>query len=269
VKSGAPEVAEGHLSTGVPYLRLGSGPPLLVAAGLTAEHKNPTGAWRRTAVRWAQPFAEHFTVYLANRRPGVPEGVTISEIAGDYAGAIERDLGGSAFVHGTSTGGSVVLQLAVDRPELVTRLVVSASACRINEPGRAMQLELARLAEQGKGRLATAKLMEFMLPPALKLPARAFGWLMGGSFAADDPTDMVRTIRAEDAFDAEPHLGRITAPTLVIGGEVDPFYSPELYERTAAGIPDGRAIVVPGKSHLYVAGSKETARMALDFLLAR
>ncbi len=264
----AAEVEEGQFSAGVPFLKLGSGPPLLVAAGLTAEHKNPTGAWRRSSVKWAQPFAEHFTVYLANRRPGVAEGATISDIAADYATAIEQELGGTALVHGTSTGGSVVLQLAIDRPELVRKLVVSASACRINEPGRELQLEIARLAQQGKGRQATARLVEFMLPPALKYPARAFGWVMGGSFAADDPTDMVRVIIAEDLFDAEPHLGRITAPTLVIGGEVDPFYGPELYERTAAGVQDGRAIVVPGKSHLYVAASKETASLALDFLLA-
>ena len=73
---------------------------------------------------------------------------------------------------------------------------------------------------------------------------------------------------AEDAFDAEPDLGRITAPTLVIGGADDPFYSVDLFERTAAGIPDGRAVVVPGKSHMYVAASKETAALALGFLLA-
>jgi pimeloyl-ACP methyl ester carboxylesterase len=241
---------------------------LVVAAGLTAEHKNPAGAWRKRALSWAEPFARHFAVYLVNRRPGLPPDVTLSDIAADYAGAIERDLGGSAYLHGTSTGGSVVLQLAIDRPELVRRLVVCASACTISPAGKEVQLELARLAEQGEGRRAAATMIEFLFPGQLKYAGRGFGWLIGGSFAADDPTDMVRTIIAEDAFDAEPHLGRITAPTLVIGGADDPFYSVDLFERTAAGIPDGRAVVVPGKSHMYVAASKETAALALGFLLA-
>jgi pimeloyl-ACP methyl ester carboxylesterase len=260
--------SEGHLSTGLPYLKLGTGPPLVVASGLTAEHTNPTGSWRKRALSWAQPFAEHFTVYLVNRRPGLPPDVTLSDIAGDYAGAIEHDLGGSAHVHGTSTGGSVVLQLAIDRPELVERLVVCASACTLASRGKAVQREVARLAERGEGRRAAATMIEFLFPERLKRAGRGFGWLIGGSFAADDPTDMVRTIIAEDAFDAEPDLGRITAPTLVIGGADDPFYSVELFERTAAGIPDGRAVVVPGKSHMYVAASKETAALALGFLLA-
>jgi hypothetical protein len=61
-------VTEGQFSTGVPFLRLGQGPPLLVASGLTGEHVNPTGMRRRMALAWTVPFAEHFTVYLVNRR---------------------------------------------------------------------------------------------------------------------------------------------------------------------------------------------------------
>lgn len=266
--AGGPRVDDGRFASGVPYLRLGSGPPLLVAAGLTAEHENPTGSWRKKAVRWAIPFSEHFTVYLANRRPRLEEDATISDIAADYASAIEDELGGAAYVHGTSTGGSVVLQLAIDRPELVRKLVVCASACTIAPRGKEVQLEVARLAEQGDGRGALRAILQLMLPGQLRFAAGAMGWLFGRGFAADDPTDMVRTVLAEDAFDAEPHLGRITAPTLVIGGENDPFYSVDLFERTAAGIPDGRAIVIPGKSHIYVAGSQETAALALGFLLA-
>ncbi len=260
-------VAEGHLSTGLPYLKLGDGPRLLMASGLTAEHANPTGMWRRKSLSWAAPFARHFTVYLVNRKPGLPADVTMSDIAADYAGAIEQDLGGSVLVHGTSTGGSVVLQLAIDRPELVRRLVVSASACRLSPRGRKVQLEVARLAREGDGRRASALLMDLLVPGPLGYAARGVGWLLGGSFVTDDPSDMVRTIMAEDTFDAEPGLGRITAPTLVLGGADDPFYSKDLFERTAAGIPDGRAVVIPGKSHMYVAASKETAGIALGFLL--
>ena len=112
-------VTESRFSSGLPYLRLGEGPPLIVSPGLGSEHANPTGRWRRMAVSWATPFADHFTVYLTNRRPGLPPGTTMSDIAADYATAIETDIGEPVLLHGTSTGGSVALQLAVDRPELV------------------------------------------------------------------------------------------------------------------------------------------------------
>ena len=60
--------------------------------------------------KYVAPFAEHFTAYLANRRPGLAATVAIADMAADYAAAIEEDLGEPAYVHGTSTGGSLALQ---------------------------------------------------------------------------------------------------------------------------------------------------------------
>jgi pimeloyl-ACP methyl ester carboxylesterase len=105
------------------------------------------------------------------------------------------------------------------------------------------------------------------MPRGLAYVARGMGWVMRGTFTADDPSDMLITIAAEDAFDAEPRLGRVQAPTLVLGGSADKFYSADLFRRTAAGIPQGRAVIFPGKSHVHVAGSKVAAGMALGFLI--
>jgi hypothetical protein len=40
-----------------------------------------------------------------------------------------------------------------------------------------------------------------------------------------------------------------------------------LFRRTAAAIPDGRVVLFPGKSHMYVAGSALPAGVALGFLI--
>ena len=259
-------VTEGELSNGIPYLRLGQGPPLLAASGLTPAHANPTGVMRRMAVSWARPFAEHFTVYVTNRKPRLAPGVTMSDLARDYAEAITEDLGGPVLLHGTSTGGSVALQLAIDHPDLVRRMVVAASACRLSEQGRRIQAQLAQLTEQGDARRASAYLMGAMAKPPLRHPARGAGWLLGGLLATDDPHDMLRTIAAEDSFDVEAELARVQAPTLVLGGTADPFYDEGLFRRTAAGVRDGRVVLFPGKSHTYV-GSAVPAAVGLGFLL--
>ena len=146
-------VTEGQLSSGLPYLQLGKGPPLLVSPGLSSEHVNPTGMWRRVALAWAAPFAEHFTVYFVQRKPGLARDATLSDVAADYAEAIERDLGGPVLLHGTSTGGSVALQIAIDHPNLVQRMVVAAAACRLGPYGRQVQQQLARLTESGNHRV--------------------------------------------------------------------------------------------------------------------
>lgn len=258
-------VTEGRLSTGLPYLKLGQGPPLVLASGLSPEHANPTGVRRRMSLSWTAPFAEHFTVYLVNRKAGLAPGATMADIAADYAGAIEQDIGRPVMLHGTSTGGSVALQLAIDHPELVQSLVLGASACRLSPHGRQVMAEVAHLTQEGDGRRASALLMETLVPGPLAYAARGLGWLAGGGFAAR--SDMLLTIAAEDSFDAEPELTRVQAPTLVLGGTADPFYSENLFRRTAAGIPHGRAVILPGKSHNYVAGSKVTAGIALGFLV--
>jgi len=78
---------------------------------------------------------------------------------------------------------------------------------------------------------------------------------------------MVVTLIAEEDYDAEPGLGRIQAPTLVLGGSDDSYHSEELFRLTAAGMQRGRVVILPGKSHGYVGGSKVTAGIALGFLL--
>ncbi|HLM22034.1 MAG TPA: alpha/beta hydrolase [Propionibacteriaceae bacterium] len=262
------EVTEGKLSSGLPYLRLGQGPPLVMASGLSSEHANPTGQWRRMSLSAAAPFAKHFTVYLANRKAGLASESTMAGIAADYARAIENDIGAPVMVLGTSTGGSVALQLAIDHPHLVKRLVLVAAACRLSPRGRQIQAEVARLTKDGDVRRAWALMMGTLAPGLLRYPARGLGWLAGRRFTAENPADMLITIAAEDAFDAEPDLHRVQAPTLVLGGTADAFYSEDLFRRTGTGIPNGRAVIFPGKGHVYVTSSKIPASIGLGFLLS-
>ena len=259
---------EGCLYGGVPYVRMGHGPPLLMATGLTAEHANPSGFERRMMYRMMAPFAGHFTVYGANRKPGLAPDVTMSDIAGHYAEAIEHDIGEPVFLQGVSTGGSVSLQLAIDRPDLVRRLVLRASACRLSPRGRHAQAEVARLTKEGDHRGAWAQMAAVGAPRAARYPARALAWLAGPSMAAEDPSDMLIVIAAEDEFDAEPDLVRVSAPTRVGGGEMDPVYSTDLFRRTAAGVQDGRAVIFPKKGHGYASVSTTASNIVLGFLLA-
>ena len=90
-----------------------------------------------------------FRVYVVNRKQGLQPGESMSDIAGHPATGIEDELGGPAFLTETSTGGSVALQLAVDRPDLVRALVMIASAYRLGPTGRQIQQDLASLTRSG------------------------------------------------------------------------------------------------------------------------
>lgn len=259
----------GFLHGDVPYMRIGQGPSLVSVQGLTPEHDSPKGMERRFALTHARPLARDFTVYLVNRKRGLQRGESMSDIAGHLADAIEHDLGEPVFVDGTSTGGSVALQLAVDRPDLVRRLVVIAAAYRLGPHGRAMQADMARLLRAGKPREAwTATMPTGMLPGPLRRPARSLAGLAVGPMVPADPTDLLVTLEAEDAFDVEADLPRITAPTLVIGGSKDHFYTEQLFRDTAAGVADGRVHIFPGWGHGRASMSTATSHLTLGFMLA-
>lgn len=259
---------EGFLHDDIPYLKIGDGPPLVVVAGLTPDHDVPKGWERRMALTYMTPLATHFTVYGVNRKRGLQPGESMSDIAGHLANAIEHDIQQPVFLDGMSTGGSVVLQLAIDRPDLVRRLVVLASAYRLGPEGRAVQAEMARLVRAGDTQAALAASVMAMLPRRARGPMRPVAALAGRAMLPDDPSDMLITLDAEDVFDVQADLPRISAPTLVIGGTKDVFYSRELFEGTSAGVQDGRLHLFEGWGHGRTCQSSATWNLTLGFLLA-
>jgi pimeloyl-ACP methyl ester carboxylesterase len=262
-------VREGALYGGLPFLAVGQGPPLVVFSGLSAEHVNPTGLARQFELQTLKPLARHFTVYAVNRKPELPAGSTIKDLAGHYAEAIAREFPDPVAVWGISTGGSIAQQFAIDHPQLVRRLVLAATACRLSPYGRQVQRRLADLIRDGRPRRAYAA-----LGPALAATTaggRGFAalmWLFGGSQRPDDPSDMLATVAAEDLFDASSQLDRIAAPTLLVAGGRDRFYSSELFQETAERIPGARLRLYPGKGHAGVMTHRPAIREIVAFLRA-
>lgn len=250
----------------LPCLSWGSGPPVVVLPGLSAHRGNPTGMELRTQTQGLEAVAERFTVHLLQRRVGVPAGTTMADLADDVARAVRAGFDGSVPVVGFSTGGSVALQLAVDHPALVSRLVLGCAAMRLGPDGRRRQRALADLTREGRPRSAWAG-----LAPALtgtragRAVMTPLLWLGGGP-TGEDASDLLATIEAEDAFDVEARLDEVLAPTLVIGGGLDGFYGPQLFHDTARAIPDGHLLLYPRSSHMTALGHRSAQRAIAHFL---
>jgi pimeloyl-ACP methyl ester carboxylesterase len=76
---------------------------------------------------------------------------------------------------------------------------------------------------------------------------RIFGNLVLG--VPSDPSDFLTTLDADLNHDTTGQLGGICAPTLVIGGTEDPFYSEGLLRETAEKIPDATLLLYEGVGH--------------------
>ena len=253
----------------LPYVAAGAGPPLLLLAGLAPHAGVPTGPFRRWELTVTRPFAGRRRVYYVNRRPGSPRGMTMAALAVEHADALRAGFGAPVDVLGLSTGGSIAQQLAADHPDVVDRLVLLSTACRLGPEGRALQRRVAARIRRGAHRQALAVMMAGFVPPRRgRLGAAAVAWLAGPRLLAggDDLADMATTIEAEDAFDLATCRSPIRAPTLILAGSADRFYSPELFTETARLIPGSRLRMFEGRGHVTVARHPEWSREIERFI---
>lgn len=265
-----PNLDAGYFRSGLPYNRYGSGPcPLVVCQGLVFENKPVTGSMAR--MNSVFKFLEaSYSVYIVIRKPHLPAGYSMKDMADDYAAMIGEEFGGPVDVIGISTGGSIVQHLAADHPEAIRRLVIHSSAYKLGNMAKKIQWQVRNLAIQHRWREAYAVMMGFMFSSGerMPLPTRALTWLVSNLMSAfgapKDPNDLVVTIEAEDVHNFKDRLGEIRAPTLVAGGGKDPFYPPELFRETAGGIPNARLRIYEGVGH--PAAGKKFEQDVLAFL---
>ncbi len=261
----------GRFGGGLPFDRRGRGPrPLLVFPGLAFENQHMDRLTARFVFGAYRDLLDAYTVFVVARRAGLQEGVSVADMAADYAAMIAEEFGGPVDVVGTSSGGSIALQFAADHPRLTRRLVVHSAAHTLGPRGKEIQLEAARLAARGQWGRAAALLMEWVLPSRgagrlLTRCMRPLAALAMSSGAPKDPADFVATVEAENAFAFRDRLGEIKAPTLVVAGAEDPGYTPRLFRETAEGIPGSRLLLYEGMGH--PARGRRFRRDLTEFLL--
>ena len=243
---------------GLPYLAIGAGgEPLVFLCGSTANHRNPApGVERFATLRMVGPLAAGgFEVYFTNRWPGMEPDCTFAEVARRHAEAVAHHFGGPVDVVGHSTGGSLLLQLIADRPEVVRRAVVASAAYALGPVARRAQRAMLHSLET-TGRYSTAAILEGMAgmvgSPALRRLLTPLAALGARLTRIESPTDAIAMLRAEDAFDVRDRLPQIPTETLVAHGGKDRFWPPEMFAETAHRIPRGRLAVYPRRGHALV-----------------
>jgi pimeloyl-ACP methyl ester carboxylesterase len=252
-----------------PCLIAGSGDPLVMLAGLSPDTGVGRGLMRRLHEQALRPWTSGRRVFYLNRRPGLPAGLTMPMLAAEYAQALRATLGEPVDVLGLSTGGSIAQQLCADHPDVVRRLVLISTGCRLGPSARLAQRRVAARIHAGADRQALAVMAAELVPRwrgrylAAVLASR-FGsrW-----FSTSDLRDLAATVDAEDGFDLA-RCPTIARPTLLIAGGRDRFYELALLEQTAALIPGCTLSVHPRRGHMTVVSSPRTIAEALGFMSA-
>jgi pimeloyl-ACP methyl ester carboxylesterase len=234
-----------RLNNGLSAVTVGEGPPLVLLPGLGRGADLSVRVPRQVAIS-TTAIAAGFkrTVHQIHRPVRPPPGMTVADLAEWHAIALRARFDEPVDVWGTSGGGITALQLALDHPETVRRLVIAVAAGRGSDEGRRDLLRVIELEREGQ---PTARLASRLIAhgPVRLVVLAAFS--LGGR-KPREPGE-VELVKAVQTWDVTARLGEISAPTLVIGGTRDRFIPPELLRATASGIPDARLLLLSGRGH--------------------
>ena len=253
----------------LPHFSAGNGPSLVVLPGLSGRTGTPARlkAWiqRKTIA----DFIGDRTVFCIDRRYDLEPGISIADLAGEYARTVASLFDEPVDVLGISTGGTIALQLAADYPELVRRLVLVSSAHRLSDRGRATQRTVAQLLRAGRDRRAAAVYLGNTGATPFEQGVRSIAGLIAPrAVIGRQDTDLLVTLDAEDDFDLGERLETIEVPTLIAGGQFDAYYSSAFFEYTSERMPNAQLSVRSGAGHLGTQGNPRLAREILAFLEA-
>ncbi|MEO0411445.1 MAG: alpha/beta hydrolase [Pseudomonadota bacterium] len=243
---------------------VGSGPPLLLVAGLGGR-----------AVFWEHQIdalAEHFTVVLHDHR-GTGSSTkhrgpySIAQMAGDVLALMDRLEVDHAHFIGHSTGGAIGQHLAVHAPLRLNKLVLSASWSRPSAYFE--QLFALRLATMDQLDRAQYTIDGSLRGFPAQYVAHHLDLLSGAGPAQVPDKDIQRArINAILAHDLKDRLGDVSAQTLVICAEDDAITPRPYSDEMAAAIPGATQIIVPTGGHFVPQSMPHLYTPAiLDFLL--
>lgn len=268
-RAAKPEVRTGSFSNGIDFEAFGTGPGTLIF--LPGGPGIVRMAWARIGRTLLEPLAaDGFTVWRLTRRRGMPVGHTVEDMADDVAQAIDEAFVGHVdAVVGVSLGGLIAQFLAARHPDSVGRVVLVSSAAAPTAGAVAGTRRYGEAMGHGRYTQAGAVALEDVMPGIWFSPVRrVLGWLMGRMLASSGniPSDVLVETAAVMDVDARPVLPQITAPVLVIVGDKDTDFTPEVIDETVRLIPRCTLIRYEGRGHGGTAWDKRTPGHILDFV---
>ncbi len=253
--------------TPMEYVAFGKGErPLVVLPGLSDGLTTVAGKSFMLS-RYYRQFAKHFRVYIFIRRQGLPEHYTTRQMAADQAEAMRVLRLEGASVMGVSQGGMISQFLAIDHPELVSRLVLVVTTPEARETLKSVVSDWMEMARQGDYRSLIIDTMEKTFTDAYCKKMRLFYPIITRVGKPDSFDRFL--IQAQACIDhvATGELARIRVPTLCIGGANDHVVGPGQSEAIASSIPEAEMETYPGLGHGAFEETKEFNRRMLEFLL--
>ena len=213
------------------YITFGCGTkPLIMIQGLNTQ--SIKGA--ALSLAWMyRIFAKDYKVYLFDRRKNIRGDITVRELASDIALAMDALSLANADVFGVSQGGMIAQYLAIDRPDLVHKLVLAVTLSRNNETVIKVVQNWISMTEQGHWNALVSDMAEKMYSTTYMKRYKPFMPLLTLLQTPKDVPRFITLARASLTCEAYDKLDQIRCPVLVLGGRKDKVTTGEASEEIA------------------------------------
>ena len=250
------------------YLRFGTGKRnIVILPGLSLVSVMPSAP---AVVKRYEIFCDDFTVYLFDRRSDLPDEYTVFDAARDTAEAISLLGLEKTDIFGASQGGMIASVIAADHPELVRRLALGSSACRVGAKAKRVIGEWIGLAKTERVEELCLSFGEKIYPPDVFEKSRDAFAGFAEFVTKEDLARFIILAEGTAGLDLRLLMKRIECPVLAVGDDGDAVLGGDSTPRIAELMKDRPGFdyyIYSGFGHAAYDTAPDYPRRLYDFFV--
>ncbi len=242
------------------YVSFGTGAKnLVILPGLS----DGLATVRGKALVLAAPYRKCFqdyTVYMFSRKNEMPDHYSIRDMAEDQIQAMKKLGIEQACLLGVSQGGMIAQYMAIDHPEMITRLLLAVTAPNANPVIQDTVSGWIDMARRGDHTALMVDTAEKMYSEKYLRKNRKYFPLLARFTKPRDYDRFLKNAQAILEFDCRSELSKISCPTLIIAGSDDHVIGNDAAAQLHQAIAGSELYVYEGLGH----GAYEEAKDFYD-----
>lgn len=232
------------------YFRFGQGEKtFVILPGLSVQ--SVMGAAEAIAAEYA-PLTEEYTVYVFDRRKELPAVYTVADMAEDTAAAMQALGLSHVYLFGASQGGMMGLQLALDHPQLIRKMVLGSTSSHLLPQHYRILEKWVGLAKAGDREGLYLAFGEALYPPEVFAQVRETLLKAASTVTEEELARFIVMAEGTRDFNVTERLPEIQCPVLAIGVFEDAVLDADATMEIAEKLdfrPDFRLYMYIGHGH--------------------